>query len=275
MHLDLLFRIAALSLAALHVAGAHGQSSEKIVIDGSTGVMPLAAALAKAFQTRSPGVGVDLGGGLGTKARIEALAEGKIDIALASHGLDIAAISRQGMSAHEVARTAVVFAVNAGVPISNLTAQQICDVYSGQTSNWKSLGGPDLAIAARTRPDSEVDAEVVRAGIGCLKSLRKPDAVKVMPRAGDMAKELAATPGAIGMTSMTVVEQSQGRVRFLTIDGVPPSADNVERKRYGLVREAFFVTKSPPPPAVGRFLEFARSAEGSEVIRANGAIPVK
>jgi phosphate transport system substrate-binding protein len=275
MHLDLLLRIAALSLAALHVAGAHGQSSEKIVIDGSTGVMPLAAALAKTFQSRSPGLGVDLGNGLGTKARIEALVQGKIDIALASHGLDIAAISRQGMSAHEIARTAVVFAVNAGVPITDLTAQQICDVYSGHTSNWKALGGPDLAIAARTRPDSEVDAEVVRGNIQCLKSLRMPEAVKVMARSGDMAKELAATPGAIGMTSMTVVEQSQGRVRFLTIEGVSPSADNVEGKRYGLVREAFFVTRSSPPPAVGRFLEFARSAEGNEVIRANGAIPVK
>jgi len=275
MHLHLLLRIAALSLAALQVAGAHGQSSEKIVIDGSTGVMPLAAALAKAFQSRNPGLGVELGNGLGTKARIEALAQGKIDIALASHGLDIAAISRQGMSAHEIARTAVVFAVNAGVPISNLTAQQICDVYSGQTSNWKALGGPDLAIAARTRPDSEVDAEVVRGSIQCLKSLRMPDAVKVMARSGDMAKELAATPGAIGMTSMTVVEQSQGRVRPVTIDGVSPSAENVERKRYGLVREAFFVTKSSPSPAVGRFLEFVRSAEGNELIRTNGAIPVK
>lgn len=275
MHLLSIIGITALLLAALGVTGAHAQSGDRIVIDGSTGVAPLATALAKAFQARNPGVSVDLGGGLGTKARIESLAQGKIDIALASHGLDLAAISRQGMTAHEVARAAVVFAVNAGVPIDNLSAQQICDVYSGQTANWKALGGPDLAIAARTRPDSEVDAEVVRGGIQCLKSLRKPDAVKVMPRAGDMAKELAATPGAIGMTSMTVVEQSQGRVRFLAIDGVSPSAENVERKRYGLVREAFFVTKSPPAPAVGRFLEFARSPEGSEVIRANGAIPTR
>jgi phosphate transport system substrate-binding protein len=275
MHLDVLLRVTAFSLAALVLPGAHAQSGDKLVIDGSTGVLPLATALAKAFHARNPGVSVDLGGGLGTKARIESLAQGKIDIALASHGLDLAAISRQAMTAHEVARTAVVFAVNAGVPIENLSAQQICDVYSGQTANWKALGGPDLAIAARTRPDSEVDAEVVRGGIQCLKTLRKPDAVKVMPRAGDMAKELAATPGAIGMTSMTVVEQSQGRVRFVTIDGISPSAENVERKRYGLVREAFFVTKSPPPPAVGRFLEFARSPEGSEVIRANGAIPMR
>jgi phosphate transport system substrate-binding protein len=275
MRLNLFLQIAVASLAALHFAGAHAQSAARIVIDGSTGVMPLATALAKAFQTRNPGVSVELGGGLGTKARIEALSQGKIDIALASHGLDTAAIARQGMSAHEIARTAVVFAVNSGVPIGNLTARQICDIYSGQTSNWKALGGPDLGIAARTRPDSEVDAEVVRGGIQCLKSLRMADAVRVMARSGDMAKELAATPGSIGMTSMTVVEQSQGRVRFVTIDGVSPTADNVEGTRYGLVREAFFVTKSPPPPAAGRFLEFARSAEGSDVIRANGAIPVK
>jgi phosphate transport system substrate-binding protein len=270
-----MMRTAVLSIAVLAAAAAQAQASEKIAIDGSTGVMPLAAALAKAFQSRNPGVDVALGSGLGTKARIDALAQEKIDIALASHGLDTAAISGLGMAAHEVARTAVVFAVNAGVPIDNLTTQQICDVYNGQTSNWKALGGPDLAIAARTRPDSEVDAEVVRAGIQCLKGLRKPDTVKVMPRAGDMAKELTATPGAIGMTSMTVVEQSQGRLRAVTIDGVSPSAENVEHKRYGLVREAFFVTKSPPAPAVGRLLEFVRSAEGGEVIRANGAIPVK
>jgi phosphate transport system substrate-binding protein len=77
------------------------------------------------------------------------------------------------------------------------------------------------------------------------------------------------------MTSMTVVEQSQGKARSVTLDGVSPSAENVEARRYGLVREAFFVTKSAPPPAVERFLEFARSAQGAQVIRANGAVPVK
>jgi phosphate transport system substrate-binding protein len=270
-----IIRFTAVSLAALGIASARAQGSEKIVIDGSSGVMPLASALAKAFQARNPGVSVDFGKGMSPKARLEALGQGKIDIALASHGLDTAAISRQSMSAHEIARSAVVFAVNAGVPVANLTAQQICDVYSGQTTNWRSLGGPDLAIAARTRPDSETDAEVVRAGIKCLQGLRMPDAVRVMSRAGDMAKELAETPGSVGMTSMTVVEQSQGRVRSVTIDGVSPSAENVEGKRYGLVRQAFFVTKSPPPPAVGRFLNFVSSAEGDKVIRANGAIPVK
>ena len=69
-------------------------------------------------------------------------------------------------------------------------------------TNWKQLGGPDLAIAPRTRPDSEVDAEVVRSKVACLADMRMPEGVKVMARSGDMAKELAATVGAIGMTTI-------------------------------------------------------------------------
>ena len=275
MREDCLVRIGTLLFGVFIALGAYGQTVERIVIDGSTGVMPLATALAKAFQERIPGVTIELGKGLGTKARIEALAEGKIDIALASHGLNIGEITRQGMSADEIARTAVVFGVNATVPVINMTDQQICDVYAGKTSNWKAIGGPELEIAPRTRPDAEVDAEIVRAGVKCLKDLQMPGAVKVMPRSGDMAKELAATAGAIGMTTMTVVEQSQGKIRPISINGVSPSSENVERQTYPLVRESFFVTRSSRPPAVARFLAFVRSPEGEKVIRANGALPVR
>ena len=275
MRLNLLLRIAALSLAALHLAGAHGQSSEQIVIDGPPLVMPLAAALVKAFQISNPDFGVVFEKDLGSEARMEALLQGKVDIAVATRGLDFAWIARHGLMAHDIARTAVVFAVNAGVPISHLSGQQICDVYGGQIPNWKMLGGPDLAIAPHTRPAGQVEARVVRTAIYCLRRLRLADAVKVIRRPRDMAKALAETPGAIGMTSMSAVEESQGRLRMVTIDGVAPSVDNVERMRYGMVRETLFVTWSPPPPEVERFLRFVRSAEGDQVIRVNGAVPMK
>ena len=145
--------------------------------------------------------------------RIEALEEGKMDIALASHGLVAEELTRREMAVHEIAKVAVVFGVNASVPVTNVTDAQICDVYAGRLTNWKDLGGPDIAIASRTRPDSEVDAEVVREKIACLKDLKMPDSVRVMPRSGDMAKELAATVGAVGMTTATVVEQSRGQIR--------------------------------------------------------------
>src|SRR5688572_1342261 len=256
-------------------SSAQSQPAARITIDGSTGVMPLAAALAKAFQERVPGVSIELGSGLGTKARLQALDEGRIDMALASHGLDSEEVRRRGMSVHGIARTAVVFGVNSSVPLSNLTDQQICEVYSGKTVSWQELGGPAIPIAPRTRPDSEVDAEVIRGGIACLKALRLPETVKVMPRSSDMAKELADTAGAIGMTSLTVVAQSYGRIRALSLNGVAPTAGNVESNAYPPVREAFLVTKSPTKEAVGRFVAFVVGPEGEKVIRANGALPIR
>lgn len=268
-------RITQLTLGLILATAFQASAADQIVIDGSTGVMPLAAALAKVYQDSQPAVTIEMGKGLGTKARIHALADGKIDIALASHGLVVAEITQQGMAVLEIAKVAVVLGVNASVPITNLTDRQACDIYAGHVTNWKELGGPDLVIAPRTRPDTEVDTQVVREKIGCLKTLKMVDAVTVMPRSGDMAKELASTVGAIGMTTMTVVEQSKGRVKALSLNGIAPSAGNVKNRTYTLTRDSFLVTKAQPSPAVAKFLEFVIGASGEAVIVANGAVPVK
>lgn len=249
--------------------------AETIVVDGSTGVMPLVAALVRTFQERHPGAVVEMGKGLGTTARLQALEDGKIDIALASHGVVPEELKRRGMTVHEIAKVAVVFGVNATVPVTGLSDAQICDIYAGRVTSWKAFGAPDMPIAPRTRPDTEVDAEVVRAKIPCLSNLQMPAGVRVMPRSGDMAKELAASPGAVGMTTATVVEQSRGQIRAVALNGVIPSADSVSHGTYTLTRDSFLVTKAAPSPAVSRFLEFVRSPAGAAVIVANGAVPVK
>lgn len=235
----------------------------------------MVAALAKAYQERHPAAVVEMGKGLGTKARLQAVEEARIDIALASHGVVAEELSRRGMAVYEIAKVAVVFGVNASVPVANLTDAQVCEIYAGRVTSWKALGGSDIAIAPRTRPDSEVDAEVVRAKIACLKELKLPDTVKVMPRSGDMAKELAATVGAVGMTTATVVKQSRGQIKAVSLNGIIPSAENVARKTYILTRDSFLVTKAVPPPTVAKFIEFVRSSAGAAVIVANGAVPVK
>ena len=102
-----------------------------------------------------------------------------------------------------------------------------------------------------------------------------PDAVKVMPKSGDIAKELAATSGAIGFTTMTVAEQGKGQIRPVSVNGVAPSPENVRTRAYTLTRDSLLITKTPPSAAVARFLEFIRTSRGEETIVANGAIPVK
>ena len=249
--------------------------AERIVLDGSSGMLPLAQALAAGYQQQSSDPRVEIGRGLGTGARLQALAEGKIQIALASHGIKPEDVQKGNLKIIEVAKGAIVFAVNASVPIASITEAQICDAYSGKIRTWRPLGGPDIPVAVLTRPPAEVDPEVIRAKIGCFKALQETESARVMARGGDMAKGLAETPHALGMTSMTVVEQSGGKLKALALNGIAPTAENVKSGRYFLTRDFLFVTKAEPTPAVRKFLEFVLSPQGDRVIQTNGAVPLR
>ena len=246
-------------------------AQQKILIDGSTGTAPLIEALGKAFTAKTS-IPVEIGKGLGPPERLQALADGKIDIAMASHGLNVAEVTAKGMTVHRIAMTPVVFGVNDTVKIDGLSEAQLCAIYAGTAKNWKDVGAADLAIAALARPDSEVDAQVVRGGIGCLKDLKLSDTIKIHARAGDMAKALAETVGGVGVTSATVVEQSKGKVKSVALDGVAPSEANVVAGKYRLTRDAFLVTGNAPSAQAKAFIDFVKSAEGSAIIMANGAI---
>ena len=88
-----------------------------------------------------------------------------------------------------------------------------------------------------------------------------------------MAKELAETTGAIGMTTMTVVEQSGGKIKAVSLEDSAPTGANVTAEKYRLVREVFLVAKRSASPATQAFLAFVKSSDGAKVIQANGAIP--
>ena len=266
-------RFATNALAALCVTWSYLPASAQttIRVDGAIGSMPLVQALAKVFQGKHPGITIEFGKGLDREARIEALDKGAIDIALASQGLD--AIANRGMSVTEIARTAVVFAVNASVGVSSLTGDQICGIFTGSITNWNQVGGPDLAIAASSRPESEVDTGVIRDGVTCLKSVKFSPTVKIIPRGIDMVRELAGTTGAMGVTSANLVEQSGRKIKALALEGVAASEMNVVSGKYRLIREVFLVVKMNATPPVQQFISFIRSVDGAAVIKANGALP--
>ena len=246
-------------------------AQQRITVDGSTGTAPLVEALGKAFTAKSA-IAIDVGKGLGTKARFEALSGGKIDIAMASHGLNVADITKRGMTVHRIAMTPVLFGVHGSVTIEALTDAQVCSIYAGSARNWKALGGSDLAIAPLLRPESEVDMEVVRDGLACFKSLKIVEGARSLARAGDMARALAETTGAIGMTSATFVAQSKGKIKALVLNGIAASEDNVVAGRYRLTRELVPGYRQRPVAAGEAFIDFVGGSDGAAVIKANGAI---
>lgn len=243
-------------------------------IDGSNGVIPLVTVLADAFRRDHPEITVTIGKGMGSGARLRALAEGTIDIALASHGLDAASLARDRLVPHRIAITAVVFAVQRGAPVASLTAAQLCDVFTGRVASWHLLAsaGDPTPIATLVRAESEVDMEVVRGGIPCLTNAVLGARVSVTADTEEMRTALLATPGAIGVTTMTIVRQSQGRLAALAVDGVPPTGENVASGRYALVRDSYLVTRAASGASVQRFLAFMRSPVALAVLEANGSV---
>lgn len=253
---------------------ANAVNEETIVIDGSTGVRPLVVALTDRYKAQdNTAVAFEVGDGLNPAHRIKALANGDIDIAMASHGIDIDKITELGLVVHLFAKVAVVIGVNKSTPITTISYQNLCDIYGGKSTHWENLSSNTGVITPLIRPHSEVDTEVVMKHIPCFSSLHIPPTVREFEKSGQMARALAQTPGTIGITTMVRVSQSHGKISPLALNGVAPSVDNVLNGSYSLTRNMYLITRAIPTEIVTDFLAFLASDEGKQVIIENNAVP--
>lgn len=243
-------------------------------IDGSNGARPLVDALVASYTELYPGRHVEVRAGLSSSERLAALDEDRIDLIMASHGLDEPALRKQGYGVYRFAQMPVVLAINAeGNPTEAITSAELCGIYAGEYDNWSELRGPDLPVRRFVRPRVEVDMEVLEARLPCFHNLTMAADVKTKERSGELAQALRNTPGAIGMTTMTRVLASEGQLRALALDGIRPDNTNLLSGDYTLMRDVFLVARPGATQGVSDFLDFVESA-GAEVISRAGAMPM-
>lgn len=248
-------------------------------IDGSLGMLPLAEALAEAFSARLyRDIPVRVGKGMpGGKARLSALAAREIDIALSSRIPDSSELAVAALVALPIATAAVVVGVQNDVPLNNVSATEACAILGGSIPFWALPSGESLAVRVFLRPESEVDMEVLRSGLGCMRPASRDSAgtvVKVMGRPDQLADSLAHTPGAVGVTTLGILGEYGGQIRALSIDGGIPDEKEIRSGCYPLTRPFILVMRNPPGAAVSAFCDFVRSKEGAAIIRAFGAVPL-
>ncbi|MCX7829176.1 MAG: PstS family phosphate ABC transporter substrate-binding protein, partial [Thermanaerothrix sp.] len=154
------------ALASLLLLGAMVGSAMagEIVMNGSTTVLPFAQSAAEGYMKAHPGVKISVSGG-GSGNGIKALIDGMAHIANSSRAMkkeEVEKAKAKGITPveHVVAFDCIVPIVNPSNPVSDLTVDQLRDIYTAKIRNWKEVGGPDKPIAVITRDSSSGTYEV-------------------------------------------------------------------------------------------------------------------
>lgn len=245
-----------------------GEEPETITLAGSTTVLPVAQTVAEIYMDEHPSADIQISGG-GSGVGVTAAKEGTADIGMLSR--ELKSSEREGSDLREfvIGRDGIAIIAYPTNPVSDLTLAQIKDIYQGKITNWKEVGGEDLAIVLIGRDSASGTREFFTEFV-----LKKEDAAKSMQEYssnGAVQKAVAQTPGAIGYVSLEYVDET---VKAFSVSGVKATVENVINGSYTINRPLLMITNGEPTGLAKKFLEFILSSEGQQIIAENGFVPV-
>ncbi len=244
--------------------------SGTITMAGSTSMEKIANAAAESFMVKYPDVTVTAEF-TGSGAGIEAVTAGTVDIGNSSRNLKDTELSA-GIVENVVAIDGIAVILDPASKVTNLTKDQLVQIYTGAVTNWSEVGGANQPIVVIGR----------EAGSGTRSAfeelLKVEDACKYsneINSSGGVLAKVASTAGAIGYVSLDVVDSS---VVTVSLDNVAPTEENIKAGTYLLSRPFIMATKGAvdqQSELVQAFLNYMLSAEGQELVKSVGLITVK
>ncbi|MCL2050550.1 MAG: phosphate ABC transporter substrate-binding protein [Lachnospiraceae bacterium] len=250
--------------ALISACNGGGGSRTSIVVAGSTSVQPYAEFLAEEYEKLYPGQHAEISGG-GSSVGINAVESGVADIGMSSRSLKDYELD---FWSTVIAKDGLAIIINPGNPITNLTREQICAIYSAEITNWSELGGEDRKIHVMAREEgSGTRSQFAELVMGNIRITPKA----IVQNSNGAIKQLVASDlSSIGFISLGVVDET---VKAIEIDGVPASIANVRNGTYALYRSFLFITKEKPEGMTKDFIDFVLSDAGKELLINEGLIP--
>ncbi len=251
----------------LLVLGLAGLSyGEDLRIDGSTTVLPIAQRAAEVFMKKYPDIKVFVTGS-GSGTGIKALIDGTTNIATSSRevkGSEAADGKAKGviLEAHKIALDGIVPIVHPSNKMTDITLEQLRDIYNGKIKTWKELGGADRPIAAVSRDTSSGTYEVWEEKV-LKKDPVRADALLVASN-GQAVQTVAQNRVGIGYIGIGYTDKS---VRLLKVNGKTATENSVRDSSWPIARPLFMYTNGKPTGAAGKFIDFMLSQEGQKIVK--------
>lgn len=247
-------------------APAEEKLSGTAATDGSTSMAKVIGALSEAFMNENPGVTVTYNP-TGSGSGITAVSEGRCDIGLASRALKDSE-KESGLSETVLAYDGIAIIVHPENPVSDLSIEQIADIYTGKITNWKELGGSDTEIVVIGREAGSG----TRDGFESITGTKDECSYRQeLTSTGDVITTVSRNTGAIGYASLSAVKDS---VKALRVDGVEPSEQTVQDGSYSVQRPFMLITKTGQQlSGVSQaFFDYITSADVNEIISKAGVV---
>lgn len=267
-------------------ATASDSQAQYIENKGSDTIVNLALAWAERYQGEYPDVRISVTGG-GSGTGIAALINKTVDIANASRKikqeeLDEAITNGVNPVEHIIALDAIAVIVNRENPVSELTLQQIADIYSGKIVNWSEVGGEDRPIVRLSRETNSGThvyflETVLRLGEKENKTLFSTDTL-LLPSSEGIISEVRQNPNAIGYDGLGYVPEDVKMIAIAKQAGEPyvlPSIASVKDKSYPIARDLYMYTDGEATGAVKEYLDWILSDEAQEIVVELGFVPVE
>ena len=237
--------------------------------DGSTSMEKVIGALGESFMEANSGTTFTYNP-TGSGSGIQAVSEGRCDIGLSSRALKDD--EKATLTETVVALDGIAMIVNPENPVSDLTVEQIADIYTGKITNWSEVGGNDAEIVLIGREAGSG----TRDGFESITGTK--DACKLdqeLTSTGGVIEAVAGNPNAIGYASLSAVE-GKNTVKAVTVGGVACTEETILNGSYAIQRPFVLVTKTGETlsPAAQAFFDYATSSAASQLIKAAGAVPV-
>ncbi len=207
--------------------GNHGTSfpGQHIHIVGSSALQPLAAKAADLFRQQHPEVKIDVQGG-GSVTGLNAVINHQAEIGDSDIYADPTVYPDPNLTDHIVCVTPMTMIINPEVNITSLSAQQIINIYTGVTTNWRDVGGPNLSIVPLVKPTvSGTRTLFDKYLLGTTAEIGQP----VADASTVVVDTIAHTPGAISYTSVSTINST---VKAIDLDGVTATAQNIQAGKY-------------------------------------------
>jgi phosphate transport system substrate-binding protein len=245
----------------------------KLVIKGSTTVLPIAQKAAEAYMAENPDVKISISGG-GSGNGIKAIIDGTANIGNASRFIkqkevDLANTKGVYPVPLRVALDAIVPVVNKSNAVTDLTLMQLKDIYLGKIKDWEDVGGTPGKIVVISRDSSSGTFGVWKDMV--MKKERVIPSALTVPSNGGIVQAVANTPGALGYVGLGYLSDG---IKAVKVDGIAGSEESALNGSFPIVRGLFMFTKGWPEGDTMSFLSFILSKKGQELVKEAGSIPL-